>query len=246
MAKTRLDAALLTKIAKKKQKTEQYVREQISRRASRSSISSEAAQILWAKELGFATASALRRLDPHIQQQVTSAGVAAVAPSSNGRASRTRSTARVSKSPSATAALNAAIDLLLSDGQLKHRCADLLRARRNFDRVLREATTVFDARLQALAQFPQKVNPGELVSRTLAPKGAILVVSKHADEQEGFFLLCKGLMAAFRNPSHHTLNDKLTREDALRFCGFVDSLLTIVGKAQVKPAGPTTSSASMT
>ena len=74
MAKTRLDAALLTKISKQIGKKEQYVREQISRRASRRNIASEAAQILWAKELGFGTAAAQRRLDPHVQQQIASGG----------------------------------------------------------------------------------------------------------------------------------------------------------------------------
>ncbi len=137
--------------------------------------------------------------------------------------------------------LRAAIDYLLSDDELKRRCTSLLTAKHSFDRVFREATTVLDDRLKKLAQIKGKINPDALVAKTLHPSKAILVVSEHDDEQEGFFNLVKGLMAAFRNPTHHSLNDKLTREDALRFCGFIDALLTLLGQAQVNlpPAGTT-------
>lgn len=243
MGRTQLDAALLTKMATKLSKTEQYVREQISRRASRKNIASEAAQIAWAKELGFGTASAQRRLDPHIQHQI--AAIAVHAPmSANGR--RPAPSRRVARKVTGAATLSGAIDLLLSDYELKQRTSDLLKARKNFDRVFREATTVFDDRLQRLAQITGKVNPGDLVSQTLHHSRAILLVSKHQDEQEGFFLICKGLMAAFRNPTHHTLNNKLTREDALRFCGFVDSLLKILGTATVRLPGQSTGPAAKT
>jgi len=50
MANRKLDQDLLAKMAGKTGKREQYLREQISRRASRSLISSLAAQLLWAKE----------------------------------------------------------------------------------------------------------------------------------------------------------------------------------------------------
>jgi hypothetical protein len=129
--------------------------------------------------------------------------------------------------------LRAAIDYLLSDEELKRRCADLLTARGSFDRVFREATTVLDDRLKKLAGIKSKVNPADLVARVLHPSKAILIVSEHADEQEGFYSICKGLFAAFRNPAHHALNDKLTREDALRFCGFMDAMLTILKQARL-------------
>jgi hypothetical protein len=240
MARTQLDAALLKKMAKKLRKTEQYIREQISRRASKLSIASEAAQVLWAKELGLGTAGAQRRLDPHIQQQISSAAVHVPA-RSNGRAPAPPRNSKGKRKMSDAAGLTAAIDLLLSDSQLKQRTGDLLKARKNFDRVFREATTVFDDRLQKRAQLT-KVNPSGLVAQTLNPNKPILQVSKYTDEQQGFFLLCSGLMAAFRNPAHHTLNDKLTREDALRFCGFVDSLLTIIAQATVIVPSQTTAS----
>ncbi len=229
MPKTRLHLGLLEKVAKSTKKTKQYVREQVSRRASREGISSEAALIIWAKELGFGTALAQRHLDPHVQQQISSAGLRR---GSTG-ASRKETSTRGEQTTRAPSPLRAAIDYLLSDEELKTRCADLLKARKSFDRVFREATVVLDARLKELGKIKGKVNPAELVARVLHPSKAVLIVSEYQDEQKGFFDLFSGLMAAFRNPAHHSINNKLTREDALRFCGFVDSLLTILGKAKV-------------
>jgi hypothetical protein len=228
VAATRLDPGLLDKLAAKTGKDVQYVREQISRRAGRLSIASEAAQVLWAKEFGIGTAAYQRRLDPHVQQQITNVGN----PTSRQVLSRTNRE-RVERGPRAISPIRAAIDFLLSDDELKRRCSDLLTARRNFDRVFREATVVLDQRLKRLANIKGRMNPQELVARTLHPDKAILVVSEHRDEQQGFFELIKGLMAVFRNPTHHSLNDKLTREEALQFCGFIDSLLSILGRAQV-------------
>jgi len=204
------------------------VREQVSRRASRDGVSSEAALIIWAKELGFGTSLAQRDLEPHIQQQISSAGL-----TRRSTSSRKEPAMRGERTTRGPSPLRAAIDYLLSDEELKTRCADLLMARRSFDRVFREATVVLDARLKELGRIKGKVNPAELVARVLHPSKATLIVSEYQDEQKGFFDLFSGLMAAFRNPAHHSINNKLTREDALRFCGFVDSLLTILGKAKV-------------
>src|SRR6185312_2278734 len=114
MARTKLDTGLLTKIASRLGKTEQYVREQISRRASRHNIASEAAQVLWAKELGFGTATMQRGLDAHIQQQIIA--VASVETRSNGRRPTPGREAAVRRA-STTEMLSAAIDLLLSDSE---------------------------------------------------------------------------------------------------------------------------------
>lgn len=236
MGATRLDPRLLDKLVQKTGKPLKYVREQISKRAARQGISGEASQILWAKEFGIGTSTFQRGLDPHIQEQVR-AGLPALfekpapSPKRNGKRKRTNG-------PRPISGLRAAIDYLLSDEELKRRCADLLTARGDFDRVFREATTVLDARLKKLAQIKGKINPEPLVVKVLHPSKAILVVSEHADEQEGFFNIAKGLMAAFRNPAHHSLNDKLMREDALRFCGFIDAMLTLLGHARLNlPTG---------
>ncbi|BAU46800.1 hypothetical protein SVA_0218 [Sulfurifustis variabilis] len=229
MPRTRLDPVLLEKLATKTKKSPQYIREQISRRAARLSIASEAAMVLWAREFGIGTAAFQRRLDPHIQQQI---GAARFVKLSNDAIPR-RTEAKVPRDPRGPSPLRASIDFLLSDEELKRRCADLLTARKSFDRVFREATVVLDNRLKRLAQIKGKMNPADLVARVLHPDRALLVVSEHRDEQQGFFELVKGLMAAFRNPAHHSLNDQSTREEALRFCGFIDSLLSILGRARL-------------
>lgn len=234
-----LDERILDKIAAKIGKEKKYTREQISKRASRLRISSEASQILWARELGIGTAHFQRTLEPHIQQQVRDH-----LPTFFAKESQISGRKPMHAGPSATRAsglqqhaiLTAAIEYLLKDDELRVRCSDLLKARAKYDRVFREATTVLDDRLKKLAQISNtKIDPSDLVVTVLHPNNPILRISTDKSEQEGFFFVCKGLFQAFRNPTHHQLSDKFTREDALRFCGFVDALLAVLGQAQRGP-----------
>lgn len=129
-----------------------------------------------------------------------------------------------------------AIDYLIQDRDLHDRCKDLLMAPRNFDRAVREATTVFDDRLKNISGI-SNMRPLDLVGKALNPdpEKAIVVVSTSRAEQKGFFSICHGLILAFRDPTHHKLSDKFTREDALKFSGFVDTILAALGKAEVHP-----------
>lgn len=229
MAKKRLDPDLLEKMVRKTRKSKQYLREQVSRRASRIAISSLAAQLLWARELGLGIASALNRSDPGVRDEVRSS------PSlrpvvANPKALRQVRSAQQKKDPN----LGAAVDFLLEDSELRDRCRDLLLARRHYDRVVREATTVLDNRLKKVSGI-SNMHPGALVGKALAPdpNKAVIIVSAERDEQEGFFSICKGVMQVFRNRAHHTLSNAFTQADALKFCGFIDTILAVVAKGEI-------------
>lgn len=71
MAKTRLNIELIKKISEKVNYSEKYIREQISKRANKMGVNSEAYLIIWAKELGLGTSWYFRKLPAHIQQEVS-------------------------------------------------------------------------------------------------------------------------------------------------------------------------------
>src|SRR3989442_1264689 len=70
MPQKRLNPELLAKMAEKSGKSQQYLREQISRRASRQSISSTAAQLVWAKALGIGIAHAFNKAPMEVREEV--------------------------------------------------------------------------------------------------------------------------------------------------------------------------------
>src|SRR5437867_9076483 len=89
----RLNQTLLHKVAHRLGKNPQYIREQVSRRASREGVASPAALIMWARDLGIGVASALDKLPPHVQQQLSQSRVVAPTPSRSGGGHRVRKAA---------------------------------------------------------------------------------------------------------------------------------------------------------
>jgi uncharacterized protein (TIGR02391 family) len=183
------------------------------------------------RELRIGTGQAFGKLQPHEQEQVRQAGSPAGGDVPQGKEN---GRAAPGKRPSRPAPEIAAIGML-QDEQLRSRVADLLRANKHFDRAFREATTVLDSRIKKKSGI-KRMNPVPLVGKALSPNpdDAILVVSEERAEQEGVYSICKGLMLAFRDPTHHELNDKLTRNDAIKFCGFIDTVLALVDGAKVR------------
>lgn len=227
---SRLDPELLKKLAAKTKKSIKYIREQIAKRATRNSVSSEAYFLHWLKEEKIGFLRYKRSLSVDIQNEARSIG--------SSQMSRSNTQTSSPRNDSFTLiASSRYFDLLeiIQDSELRDRCADLIKRPRNHDRVFREATTLLEHRVRTLSKITQRLNPQALMGKALAPDPtrAILVVSSDASEQEGFYKICSGIESAFRNRTHHEVSDKLTRHDAIKFCGFIDSLLQILAIAEV-------------
>jgi Protein of unknown function (Hypoth_ymh). len=234
MARAKLDHKLLEKFATKTGRKKPVLQSSISQFASKHAISSEAALVLLTKQQGIGSAHYLKNLSPDIQAQVRDTLPAMLdkpAPrrdlNNSGRAKPTKESNRQRTN------VALATEYLIHDLDLRARVMDLLKARGKFDRVIREATTVLDHRIKSLSGLNGK--PLQVITKAInqEPSRAVLEFSNEPSQQEGFFNIYKGIFLAFRNVTHHELTDKFTREDALKFCGFVDLLLLALSQAVV-------------
>lgn len=229
MSMQRLDEVLLKKLMDKTGKEKQYIREQIAKKANRIGISSEAYLVIWAKQLGIGTAIYQRKLSPSIKAEIRDALPIIFTSQPKPAVKKNKETKQAhQKSP-----MLLAIEFLIEDKELRDRCEDLIKAPKHHDRVFREATTVLEDRIKSLSGV-RRMRPSDLVSKVINPDPtkAILKVSDEPREQQGFHDICKGLVLSFRDTTHHELSDKFKREDSLKFCGFVDSILVILDKAE--------------
>ena len=124
----------------------------------------------------------------------------------------------------------------IKDEELKSRCADILTASSNFDRVINQASQVLEDRIRTKSGLDKTFVGIKLVNNALNAdrSKSVLIISENNEEHEGFCHICRGIMLAFRNPTHHYLSDSFKREDALKFTAFIDNLLKILHKCKIQ------------
>jgi hypothetical protein len=101
----------------------------------------------------------------------------------------------------------------------------------NFDRAINQATQILEDRIRTKAQPPQKLTGEKLVGYSFneeLSKSVLRVASNDSDDQRGFTQILRGIVPAFPNLTHHHIIDRVSREEAMRVCGFVDVLLRVV------------------
>jgi uncharacterized protein (TIGR02391 family) len=200
-------------------------------------VSSEAALILLAKELGIGTAIYQRSLEAAKQAEVRSALPSIIAAASKPVqiSSKKKSSAPNKATISQRAVLRSAIEYLIQDDELRERCRDILLAPKNFDRPINQATLVLEDRIRKKATPPKKRVGETLVNYAFKEdlSRTILKVSAEPDDQRGFTNILRGIVPTFRNPTHHHVIKTFTRKDALRVCAFIDVLLRVVDNSTV-------------
>jgi hypothetical protein len=122
----------------------------------------------------------------------------------------------------------------LKDPILKERCTDLLRAHDHYDRAVNQATLVLEDRLRRKSDQSQGLTGASLVNALIKVdrENSPLVLSSDDSEQRGFADIIRGIMAAHRNPTHHTIYS-ISQLDAARICAYIDVVLEIVEGAQL-------------
>jgi len=234
MARGHLDKKILEKIADKLEKKRSAINVKVSQKASKLGISSEAALILLAKELGIGTANYQRKLDSAKQAEVRESLPVVFTQKNRNKKSTKSSTNQIEKPRNKKTILSAAIEYLIHDEELLGRCRDILLAKSNFDRPINQATLVLEDRIR------KKSKPGKrLVGENLIGYAfnadldkTVLKISNISAEQGGFTFILKGIVPTFRNPTHHHVTNEFSQEDALRICSFIDVLLRLVDKSE--------------
>jgi hypothetical protein len=124
----------------------------------------------------------------------------------------------------------------IQDEELKSRCADLLSAPGNFDRVINQATQVLEDRIRRKSKYKDQQTGVQLANTVLQTdlSKTVLILSQDKDEHEGYCHTVRGIMFAYRNPTHHQISNKYSREQALIVCSFIDLLLQVIDQSTVR------------
>jgi uncharacterized protein (TIGR02391 family) len=227
-----LDPKIKSKLAKKLGKKDIDINNMVSKKAAKLVISPEAALVLLANEHGIGTSTYLRSLDAAKQAEVRDALSSIAAPAliaSHAGKIKKGNGAKVVVSEKAS--LKRAIKYLIEDQELLSRCQGILIAPANFDIAINQATLVLEDRIRKKAEPTKKLVGENLVNFAFneeLSKTVLRVASNESDDQRGFTQMLRGIFAAFRNKTHHHIIKNISREEAMRVCGFVDVLLRVV------------------
>jgi hypothetical protein len=124
--------------------------------------------------------------------------------------------------------------LVVHDAELRQRCADLLSASGNYDRVIREATTVLEDRIKrripsdVLAQRMPHTGDrtlGKLTDEFFSPGKLVLSISNDRTRQVALFKMLQGVDSYLRNHYHHQLDSATEWSWAWSALGLIDHLL---------------------
>lgn len=134
--------------------------------------------------------------------------------------------------------------LVIRDDALRDRCSDLLSAPGNYDRVLREATTILEDRMRStvgherLAQLiPSSADQtgDRLVNTLFNPDKPVLSISADKTKRIALRAMLAGTISYLRNTSHHAINDQTAWSWAWSVVGLVDQLLADITGCAVAP-----------
>jgi Protein of unknown function (Hypoth_ymh) len=233
MARPRiLDRKLMEKVAKKAGKKDiTSVNGMVSRMANQQGISPEAALVVLAKKYGIGAATYQSRLNADKQSQIRGVLPTLFTPRSRDNFKNAADTRTTRASLNPRAALKSAIEYLIQDQELRERCQNDLMARKHFDKPINQATLVLEERIRGKVQDAQRLVGETLVSYAFnedLSKTRLQVATNNPDDQRGFTQILRGFVPAFRNKTHHFITKNLSREEAMRVCGFIDVLLRIV------------------
>ncbi len=132
--------------------------------------------------------------------------------------------------------------LKINDDELRDRCTDLLKAPRNYDRVVREATIVLEDRirkkpshevLSRLIPNSSEQNGRNLIDTLFKVDSPILSISDDRNERLKFRDILIGVISYLRNPYHHYLDDNTEWSWAWSTVGFIDVLLNEVDSCKI-------------
>jgi uncharacterized protein (TIGR02391 family) len=234
-----LDKKLLEKVRQKlKKKDTKSVNVLVSKKASSLGVSSESALVLIAKGLGIGVSTYQRKLDQQKQSEIRDILPTIFYKSDSNNENSLKKAEQGKKVQPITnikhSGFKESIEYILDDQQLKERCTDLLNARAHFDRPINQATLVLEDRIRSKAQPTERMEGIKLVNHAFNSdlSKTVLQVSINPDEQDGFTNILRGIVLAFRNPTHHHIINTFSKEEALKICGLVDVLLKVVDKSK--------------